>query len=62
MIEFLESVGNCLMSIARHDDYFNMYFYISQADVAKVSKSIKYVLLRPLFLRLLQKKSAFFAK
>jgi len=38
MIEFLESVGNCLMSIARHDDYFNMYFYISQADVAKVGK------------------------
>ena len=38
MIEFLESVGNYLMSIARHDDYFNMYFYISKADVAKVSK------------------------
>ena len=38
MIEFLESVGNYLMSIARHDDYFNVYFYISQADVAKVRK------------------------
>ena len=57
MIEFLESVGNCLMGIARHDDYFNMYFYISQADIAKVSKSIKYVLLRPLFFTFVAKKN-----
>lgn len=56
MIEFLESVGNCLIIVASHDDYFNVYFYISQADFAKVVKSIKYVLPRPLiFLRLLQK-------
>jgi len=38
MIEFLESVGNCLIIVARHDEYFNVYFYISQADIAKVSK------------------------